>query len=219
MLTSSEICLTIYRFDSSSEGFIAHFEGEWMNSFVPWITVNPDPGRREWVFSIMTGLKKEYRIYKNLQGTALIQYNFFNRCFKAPHVDNTLRMSRHWYDLDRLDAGGFAEKAMADEKLFHAIRNHRKTFRKIPGVARRRSEWHRQKGCYSADMWPRHPTGTYPELPIYENEAIVDSSVTPEDQTRFTTDFTMRMMDFIKKYRSLASARIGPELRLCGQWL
>ncbi len=47
---------------------------------------------------------------------------------------NTLRMSRHWYDLDRLDAGGFAEKAMADEKLFHAIRNHRKTFTKVAGV-------------------------------------------------------------------------------------
>lgn len=47
---------------------------------------------------------------------------------------NTLRMSRHWYDLDRLDTGGFAENAMADEKLFHAIRNHRKTFTKVAGV-------------------------------------------------------------------------------------
>ena len=35
----------------------------------------------------MTGLKKEYKIYKNLKGTALIQYNLFNRYYKAPYVD------------------------------------------------------------------------------------------------------------------------------------
>lgn len=70
------------------KGFIAHVEGEWMNSFVPsTITGNPDTGRREWVFSFMTGLKKEYRIYKNLKGTALIQYNLIDRYYKAPYVD------------------------------------------------------------------------------------------------------------------------------------
>ena len=52
---------------------------------------------------------------------------------------------------------------------------------------------------YSNDMWPLHPTGTYPELPLYENEAIVDPNVTPEDQSQFTTDFTMRTIDFIKR--------------------
>lgn len=47
---------------------------------------------------------------------------------------NTLRMSRRWYDLDRIDAGGFAEKTMADEKLFDAIRNHRRLLRKLQGL-------------------------------------------------------------------------------------
>lgn len=70
------------------KGFIAHLEGEAMNAFVPSTLIgNPDTGHREWVWSIMTGIKKEYKIYKNLKGTALIQYNLFNRYFKAPYVD------------------------------------------------------------------------------------------------------------------------------------
>jgi hypothetical protein len=69
-------------------GFIAHLEGECMNTFVPSTLVgNPDRGQREWVFSTMTGIKKEYKIYKNLKGTALIQYNLFNRYYKSPYVD------------------------------------------------------------------------------------------------------------------------------------
>ncbi len=70
------------------KGFIAHLEVETMNSFVPSVlTGNPDAGQREWVWSCMTGIKKEYRIYKNLKGTALIQYNLFNKLYKAPYVD------------------------------------------------------------------------------------------------------------------------------------
>lgn len=70
------------------KGFIAHLEGETMNTFVPsTLRGNPDTGHREWVWSFMTGIKKEYRIYKNLKGTALLQYNLFNRYYKAPYVD------------------------------------------------------------------------------------------------------------------------------------
>lgn len=69
-------------------GFIAHLEGETMNAFVPSTLIgNPDTGKREWVWSFMTGLKKEYKIYRNLKGTALIQYNWLNRYYKAPYVD------------------------------------------------------------------------------------------------------------------------------------
>lgn len=69
-------------------GFIAHIEEEAMNTFVPSTLLgNVDSGDREWVWSFMTGLKKEYKIYKNLKGTALIQYNWFNRYYKAPYVD------------------------------------------------------------------------------------------------------------------------------------
>lgn len=70
------------------KGFIAHLETEVMNTFVPaTIRVVTDQGHREWVWGMMTGLKKEYKIYKNLRGTVLIQYNLFNPKFKAPYVD------------------------------------------------------------------------------------------------------------------------------------
>ncbi len=66
---------------------------------------------------------------------------------------------------------------------------------------------------YSNDMWPLHPAyakfpeGTaqrkkgYPNLPVYEGEAIVDAEVTPEDQQRFTHDFTERAVAFIETHR------------------
>lgn len=52
---------------------------------------------------------------------------------------------------------------------------------------------------YSNDMWPNHPTGTYPGLPYFKNEDVINPNVTPEDQKRFTTDFTMHTVDFIKR--------------------
>jgi hypothetical protein len=69
-------------------GFVAHVEQETMNTFIPsTIHLNPEDGEREWVWSTMVGMKKEYRIYKNLMGTVLLQYNLFNRYYKAPYVD------------------------------------------------------------------------------------------------------------------------------------
>lgn len=52
---------------------------------------------------------------------------------------------------------------------------------------------------YSSDMWPLHPTGKYPELPLFENETVVNPNVTAEDQEDFITDFTARTIDFIKR--------------------
>jgi hypothetical protein len=70
------------------KGFIAHLEGETMNAFVPSALLgNPDAGKREWVWGMMSGMKKQYKIYKNLRGTVLFQYNIFNRKYKAPYVD------------------------------------------------------------------------------------------------------------------------------------
>jgi hypothetical protein len=71
------------------KGFIAHVESEVMNSFIHTDIKNQnyEEGNREWVWAVMTGLKKDYKIYKNLRGTVLIQYNLFNPKFKAPYVD------------------------------------------------------------------------------------------------------------------------------------
>ena len=63
---------------------------------------------------------------------------------------------------------------------------------------------------YSNDMWPI-PYGThdvpkdrakrkqYPPLPIYENDKIVNDAVTGTDQAQFTTQFTERAVNFIRR--------------------
>jgi arylsulfatase A len=54
---------------------------------------------------------------------------------------------------------------------------------------------------YSNDMWPYHPQskkGAYPKLPMIENDNVVDAEVTPEDQTRLTTEYTERGVRFIE---------------------
>ncbi len=55
---------------------------------------------------------------------------------------------------------------------------------------------------YSNDMWPYHPEakpGTYPPLPLLENDKVIDAEVTPEDQKRLTTDYAQRAVDFIER--------------------
>lgn len=66
---------------------------------------------------------------------------------------------------------------------------------------------------YSNDMWPRNPNvaklppeartryGNYPPLPLLEGNEVVHADITPEDQERFTTQFTQRAVDFIKARR------------------
>ncbi len=50
---------------------------------------------------------------------------------------------------------------------------------------------------YSNDMWPNHPTNkTFPPLPLYENEKIIE--VMP-DQEQLTTRYTERAVAFIEK--------------------
>ena len=53
---------------------------------------------------------------------------------------------------------------------------------------------------YSNDMWPFHPQqGTvfnFPDLPLYENETIVDTLI---EQSELTTQITERSVDFINR--------------------
>ena len=51
---------------------------------------------------------------------------------------------------------------------------------------------------YSNDMWPNHPTGKnyYPPLPLIDGDEVV---ATNPDQSKFTTEFTERTINFIKK--------------------
>ncbi len=57
---------------------------------------------------------------------------------------------------------------------------------------------------YSNDMWPYHPGGShlFPDLPLFENEKVINAAVTPDDQKLFTTQFTQRTIDFIKRNKN-----------------
>ena len=49
---------------------------------------------------------------------------------------------------------------------------------------------------YSNDMWPHHPTGTYPDLPLLHGEKVVEYN---PDQRKFTRLFTDLAVKFIEK--------------------
>ncbi|MBD0779635.1 sulfatase-like hydrolase/transferase [Maribacter sp. ANRC-HE7] len=53
---------------------------------------------------------------------------------------------------------------------------------------------------YSNDMWPKHPQQgpifNFPDLPLYENETVID---TLNEQSQLTTQITERSVDFINK--------------------
>ncbi|MBN9119716.1 MAG: sulfatase [Planctomycetes bacterium] len=58
---------------------------------------------------------------------------------------------------------------------------------------------------YSNDMWPNHPEakkGTYPPLPLFENEKVVNANVGPEDQAKLTAQYTERAVKFIADNRA-----------------
>ncbi len=55
---------------------------------------------------------------------------------------------------------------------------------------------------YSNDMWPHHPQAkrsAYPNLPVYENDKVIDDEVTTEDQNQLTTRYTERAVSFIQR--------------------
>lgn len=57
---------------------------------------------------------------------------------------------------------------------------------------------------YSNDMWPYHPEakpGTYPNLPLIENDHVIDPEVTAADQVQLTTRYTERAVHFIQTNR------------------
>ncbi len=57
---------------------------------------------------------------------------------------------------------------------------------------------------YSNDMWPHHPQakpGTYPPLPLLENDRVIEPEVTPDLQAQLTTRYTERTVSFIDRHR------------------
>ena len=56
---------------------------------------------------------------------------------------------------------------------------------------------------YSNDMWPFHPTAgdRFPDLPLYENNKIVNPKVTGAEQAQLTTWYTERAVKFIEDHQ------------------
>jgi arylsulfatase A len=49
---------------------------------------------------------------------------------------------------------------------------------------------------YSNDMWPKHPTAKFPDLPLMEGEKILEYN---PDQTKLTTEYAERAVKFIER--------------------
>ena len=71
------------------KGFFPRAELELMNTGLPPITRGSvrDPLQREWVWGVFVGLKKEYRIIRNIKGTAMVLTRLFNPENKSPYAD------------------------------------------------------------------------------------------------------------------------------------
>ncbi len=56
---------------------------------------------------------------------------------------------------------------------------------------------------YSNDMWPYHPTAgkSFPDLPLFDGEKIVNPKVSPDDQRQLTTQYTERAVKFIADHK------------------
>ena len=58
---------------------------------------------------------------------------------------------------------------------------------------------------YSNDMWPKHPTakaGTYPKLPMFDGDKVVDAEVDEADQAQLTKRYTERAVKFINENKA-----------------
>jgi arylsulfatase len=55
---------------------------------------------------------------------------------------------------------------------------------------------------YSSDMWPHHPEakpGSYPPLPLFEGERVINPDLTHADQEQLTTQYAERAVEFIHR--------------------
>jgi len=70
------------------KGFSPRAEVELMNSGIPpLIQTTYDPSKRDWVWGAFAGMKKEYKLYKNIKGTAMVMARLLNPNNKSPYAD------------------------------------------------------------------------------------------------------------------------------------
>lgn len=69
------------------KGFSPRAEVEVMNTRIPPLLATIDPSKREWVWGAFVGMKKEYKLVKNVKGTAMVMVRLFNPEHKSPYAD------------------------------------------------------------------------------------------------------------------------------------
>jgi hypothetical protein len=74
------------------QGFSGRLESEYMNTRLPpqFASRNADPDSREWVYSTMAGVKKEYRFLGKVKGTMMLLYNLHDPQHRSPYVDKLM---------------------------------------------------------------------------------------------------------------------------------
>jgi len=74
------------------KGFVVRAETEYMNAFVPprYKTAPQDDGRREWVWGVFTGIKKEYSFIGNVKGNVQLMYNLYDPDSRSPYGDRLI---------------------------------------------------------------------------------------------------------------------------------
>ena len=94
------------------KGFSARAEFEFMNTSVPKVLGQPnvDDLQREWVTGIFLGIKKDYKIYKQLKGTAFILYNVYNPEYKSPYGDRLMTRFGLEYTIKKKSKKGEKDK-------------------------------------------------------------------------------------------------------------
>lgn len=70
-------------------GFSPRAELETMNTLVPSLvrSHSGDPLHREWVWGAFAGIKKEYKLIRNVKGTASVMMRLYNPDRKSPYAD------------------------------------------------------------------------------------------------------------------------------------
>ena len=74
------------------KGISPRLEIESMNTRIPSSLPNNnnDSAGRSWTWSYMAGIKKEYRVYKSIKGTALVMFNLYDPFHKSPYGDRVI---------------------------------------------------------------------------------------------------------------------------------
>jgi hypothetical protein len=74
------------------QGFSGRLESEYMNTRLPpqFASGNADPNSREWVYSTMAGIKKEYQFLRKVKGTMMLLYNLHDRQHRSPYADKLM---------------------------------------------------------------------------------------------------------------------------------